>query len=807
MTRLPADVIRVVWSANMSLAKVELNVGPDEWKRRVEVADTEAKVLSEVMERVRAGKTRASVLREKYPGARVESLHRRLRRFEHGGRDGLIDRTVHAGPPLKLTPEVRGALRLLALQHPDLGTVALSQKLRETMQVDVKNTIVQVALKEMGLARARGRPKGKRTGDVQPAPAEHVEPLDLAGCALLEAVDQDLGAVKALTEAMGTLLEKLPAPQGPVEDDTAGRDERGRFMAEYNKPEPRREPEVGAKFESVGDQRASKDLPAMRVAQESAETRQKKNLALVLLPVVVRSVRWSALEHWRGELLGELVGFAYQASTLDKYLRGLKYAGVAEVSRESVASFWMKEDGEVKDAMTGAVLLYADVTTKPYWTHTWTKSTKVSRTGRVMPAVSTMTLHSGAGTPLLYRSWSGQVSLPKEIEAFLDKYERHAGEGTARRVVVMDRESHAVWLFKAFGEKRRFIVPLRSNVVGEAAEFEDMGEWGPYGEGPDEVRGGWLWLNDSKSRGERLRVRVVGRRRHRSEKVSWYATNVPAEEIGDADVVRLYFDRWPAQEHLYRLGNGAAGLEVLHGYGKKKVANVAVVDRLETLAGQERRWGEERTALEAQVVELERMVAELESACMDLDEGVKECRDELGEVLRGGDLEKLASAIFDKLTTMERWREEARGEVLRLRGLLTKAQVNATTKAEKLRRVAEEKATLEQRRKIFTVDVELDELMTAYKLTFMNLCRVLMNKYLGMAMELETLIEAVLTLPGERVVTPTQETVRIYRSPRDERTMKAVEQACERLTARGLVRGERRLRFEVVEKPPIRGSR
>lgn len=68
-------------------------------------------------------------------------------------------------------------------------------------------------------------------------------------------------------------------------------------------------------------------------------------------------------------------------------------------------------------------------------------------------------------------------------------------------------------------------------------------------------------------------------------------------------------------------------------------------------------------------------------------------------------------------------------------------------------------------------------------------------------METETLIAHVLTLPGQRVVTRTTQTIQIWRQPRERRPMDAVERACERLTAKGLVRDKHKLRFEVVDKP------
>ena len=123
----------------------------------------------------------------------------------------------------------------------------------------------------------------------------------------------------------------------------------------------------------------------------------------------------------------------------------------------------------------------------------------------------------------------------------------------------------------------------------------------------------------------------------------------------------------------------------------------------------------------------------------------------------------------------------------------------------KLERTQAEREKLARKTKIFTVDVVLDEIMLAYKLTFMNLAAVLMSRYLGVRLELDTLIRSVLTLPGERMRTKTTETIRIYRQPRDPTTMEAVERACERLTALGLSRGppekRRRLVFALVDPP------
>lgn len=780
-------------------------VGPETLADRIELAARDAEALDRVLELVREGSSRSAAIRSVLPDRPVESMLRRLREYEAGGRDALVSKR-YVVRQRKMTDEVRGALRALATADPTASAEMLAERVSKLFGTTYGTSTVQAALQELGLARPQGRPtwRGSPPAEAVDAETTEIEPLALAGAELLRAVDEECGAVAALTAAMDAHLAGLPAPTGPVEHDRDDRDELGRFLPSYNVPEPRTEPELGERFDSVELQRASKDLREMRVVAESAETRHRKNLALVLLPIVVRSARWSELDHWRGGQLEELVGFAYQASTLDKYVRELKYGACADALREAVAAFWIGLDGEAVDALTGAIAVYLDGVTKPLWTRHWTRSAPVSKNGRVMPANTTVLLHSGGGTPLVYRSFSGQVSLPSQVPQMLVAYEKHAGEGTVRRVAVIDREGHTVALFKELHPRWGFIVPLKTNVLGPNARFEEVGPWMPYGAGPDEVCDGFLWLNDNRPGEEALRIRVVGRRRHRTNKVAWFGTMEPAEEVPAGDVIRLYFDRWPAQEHVFRDGNGRVGLDVHHGYGKRKVDNVAVLDRIERLTGQVARCDVRIAKHEALAVEL-RAEAELLQQALDTSVPlIERDREAWDEAIQEGELTEELRQQHATLRIWEEWIRETRAKHAEVSLRLQRAEA-AIAKAKSSRaRCLEEMQRHEGRRQIFTVDVELDELMTAYKLTFMNLAKRLMRRYLGLSLELETLIEAVLTLAGERVRTATTETIRIYRQPRDKRVMNAVAQACERLTARGLMRGDRALVFEMVD-PPTRG--
>jgi len=708
----------------------------------------------------------------------------------------LVDHRAPMDHALKITDTVRGAIVALARTHPEASASRLCDLVHETSGVKVSHSRMREVLLELDLARPRGRPRCSKAAQEE---AVEVTSLALAGGEMLAAVDEHLGAVEHLTRAMADVLEHLPAPEGPVKDDRAGRDAQGRFTKEYNLEEPRENEDLGQKFRTVDERRKVKDLREMRLANSSFTSLFQKNRLLTFLPLGVETARWSSLSSWQGEHMGPLVGHAYMPSTLDKHARELKLAGVAESLREAAANFWMEQE---KSPDTGWLLAYIDASIHPVWTHHFTRCTKVSSNGRVMPGVSTVWLNSGAGTPLIFREYSGNASVPQHVTELLEDLERGLGEGMVSRLVVLDRESHATWLFKELVDKKwDFIVPLRKNVTLGKVEH---GDWVPYGETGDHACEGLLSLRDSRKGEAPLTVRVVGRRRHRTKKEAWYATMVKAEDLPAADLLDLYFARWPLQELVFRDGKGRVGLDVHHGYGKKKVSNVAVLTRREKLLASLER-------LEKRIEELleDGPRAKVESwavAEREFRAGLDELEADMSRLLEEGETpgSELAE-LYEGVRRLRRWVEEARE--VRLRAEEELRRLNATRSGLEERRASSQKelSELERRTTIYTVDTELDEIMTAFKLTFMNLCFRLMDDHLGKRMELDTLIRSVLTLPGERRRTRTVEKVCIYRQERDLETMALVQRACESLTAlelqRGPAEGQRRLVFEVVAHP------
>jgi len=724
----------------------------------------------------------------------------RLKRYERGGADALIDQRKPVRGRSKLTPAlvamVRGLVRGFGrpMYSPEV------QRELEALTGEVySEATVRRAMAQAGVSQPTGRPAGR----------VDVEPHPLAGAELLLACEAEVGAVRHLAEALHEAVQALPAPKGEVVDEREHRDGLGRFTAAYNRAQAasRSEAELGARFASVEQKRAHKDLRQMRLTQTSVETLERKLRALMALPMVTDSPRWAALRHWQGDHLAALVGIAYHPSTLDKFLREAKYAGGADVLMNAAAGFWLEATDLVDGPLEGMVVVYVDTAVKPVWTHHFTKCAKVTNRGRVMPAISTMYLHVGPGTPALFRSFSGTSSLPQQATALLAAYEEIAGPGTVERMVVMDREACAVGLMKELAQRGwEFVIPLKGSVTGPKAQFEEVGDWSAFPGTEDEMCSGYLRLNDSKDRANPLRVRVVARRRHRTGKVAWFATLASPETLSEADVLNAYFERWPLQEQRFRDGNGRVHLDAHHGCGKRKVDNVSVIGRRDLLKAQQERLDERLGRLRPELTEAEAWCGVLRQAIDETRPKIEEDRAAFDVAMAEGadDLE----ARHAELEVWRGWLDRRRDELQQVAGQV--AELHRKVTACEARRAAKqlERDNLAHQQRIFTVDLELDQLMTALRITFMNLCGLLMNRYLpGPSLQLDTLIRGVLTLPGERVRTSKTETIRLFRRGRDAALMERVEEACRRLTAKELQRDGRTLRFELVEPPVPQGRR
>jgi hypothetical protein len=761
------------------IALLRLHLPADTFAARMAKAEQEAVHLAEIQRRVSGGETVKVAVAAVTPEREYASVVRRLNQWRADGVMGLVDGRL---PPkqVALPVDIDVIIEATARAMPKARSPEIAAHLKAQHGLVVSETKIKDCLSKVGLSRPVGAPPIRRSAKAT-APAPTIEaptgvttaPCWAAGAALMSVLDAQVGASRDLATAIVDCAKALPAPVEPVEDHRADRDRRGRFLASYNRARPRRFAKVGSKFESVYLRWRHKDPATLRVRSVALKWTRLKVLALLFTPLVVERGKLPELQYGLDDRLGQLVGRPYRASTLEKATREWKLCGAADAMARAFLRHVIRTSPEPRDAATGAVVLYGDATVNPWWTAGHARCAKVSRRGKVMPAVTTITLNNGLGTPVRYTAASGQVYLPDVLPRLLDDYEDEAGPGAVRRVVVFDRECHAVAFFKQLGDRHTFIIALRSNVTGVNAKFRDVGAWVPIADGA-EVCDGFLTLRDRRAGEEDLEVRVVGFRRRPTQAVLWLATNAVHDVFAAADVVRLYLGRWPCQERQYRDSQGRIGFGRLHGYGKEEVAHVAVVSRLDHIDAT-------LTKLEPELARIEAAAAELRP---DHDAAVQAAQSATAaesaaltrlEVVGPEQMEEAVHAWRSVRVTASAARTLAARQAKKF-DALTRRKERAELQRSKLE---DERERLAANTTILTVDTELDEIMLGIKCMFIHLGQRLLREYLDLKLEMDSLIRRVLTLPGEMDLDDHGQTVavRIYRNPKDPVVTAAVERA------------------------------
>jgi hypothetical protein len=109
---------------------------------------------------------------------------------------------------------------------------------------------------------------------------------------------------------------------------------------------------------------------------------------------------------------------------------------------------------------------------------------------------------------------------------------------------------------------------------------------------------------------------------------------------------------------------------------------------------------------------------------------------------------------------------------------------------------------LDNKRTIRQLDVAQDQILTAAKLTALQLIAFVLRVYLlAIPMTPETFLSRVFCLRGRKEIEPEVERIVFYQNPRDPEVTAALEDACRRLSARKL-RRQGRLLLYCVEEPP-----
>lgn len=786
------------------LIRVKSRISEESWRRRVEQARDDEVEIRRIVDAEAKGLSLNRAIAKVLSANRRSWALRRIPAYKEHGLEALIDTRMPREP--KVSAACRHAVQAAREANPQLTVdEALEILRRQRIMPLPSGSTIKREFKRVKDRRQYARKKAARAGTT----ATEVIELPLAGGELLAAAEIETGGIAALTDEVvklgGQAIEDS-AGRKPA-TDRAGRSAKGQFTVQYNRARRRKHGEQVASYLRTAEEKAEGRVPSWpRFVHERPETIDAKLRMLVFCWMVAGSKGWDALRAPDVAGLESLTGFAYMPSTLAKFVSALAISGADQPLIEATARRW-HEVAEKHWGEPGAMAaLYIDNHAKEVWSSLFTQSGKVAHLNRVMPCITTTYAHTGAGTPMVLSVQSGSAPLAPRLVDLVEQAET-TFETEVERAVVIDAEGCTFDLLESFAKaKRVLITPLKASRVPSLELSYTRGSYyRPYRDN-DELRIAHATLVH-KASGRSLEIgALLVRRAHRDVDTVLLTTGLALDMEGH-ELADLYYRRWPVQENAFKEA-AALGLNEHRGNSSRIVANVAVVTELEKLESRAKRDAEALTDLVKQTASLELVVDEHTREQARAESALATRRRRMDDAVATG---KTAGKGFAQIA-LDHQQALVRAEMttklaIKSRAALEKHRARCTAIEQRADEIAARRRHIEPQRTIRQLDTTQDTILTATKLTAVQLISFAIREYLpSMLMTPQTFIQRVLSIHGRKQIDRDQELVVLYENPRDPIINEALRDACARLNKRALRREDRRLRF-VVEPAPMKRGR
>ncbi len=362
------------------------------------------------------------------------------------GKQGLRDKRQD-GNHRKLGQSEMAFIRGFIQGRDEVSPSEVGRAVAEEFGLVMHPSTMSRVLKKLGVVCVRRKREAVRK-----------ERVSCAGFELAAALAVHVGwpehTARCLREAIGCRGAE-PQPNG--RGDRSGRNAKGQFTRRYNQRATVRK----MRFASIELKRSKKDLHRMDIFQASDKTLERKALAALALPLVTSNGQMRHVNTARGNALAGFCGYNYKQSTLDQFLRELKYLGASEWLLGGQVRFWHEKWSQVESDLDLPFLCYyIDGNTKPVWSKLRVPKNKVTMWGRVMGCLEQVFVHDAFGRPIYFETYSGHGPMGVYTLALMDKVEQGlkdvAGAGQVSRVLVMDGASNSVETLRAFASQSRY---------------------------------------------------------------------------------------------------------------------------------------------------------------------------------------------------------------------------------------------------------------------------------------------------------------------------------------------------------------
>ena len=351
-------------------------------------------------------------------------------------------------------------------------------------------------------------------------------------------------------------------------------------------------------------------------------------------------------------------------------------------------------------------------------------------------------------------------------ELFDEEHQTRRRKSRCTRALIFDSAANAVQTLRAFSNsKYHYITILDTNQI-HPRKFKRLSPPQRYHHGEATLTDCAIELIDSKEPKYIYESRAV--------QVQWdngksccLVTSLPETLLAASEVIKAYFDRWPYCEKQFAMMNAAVCFFQIVGYGKKLLDDDKMLERMKQLQPELRRLHDELKEPLAQIADKEQQLQKLFAEERRVKENSK--------IKDGKRIQSQRNQ--EALATCQRQIGKIQREIKALEKPFQK-------KFNLLRQQRKEFARIQGKKEVYCVDVELDQLLTSFRLTLANLLAFLAKEILDeTAIEMNTLIQSILYLPGRIEHHPGRRKVYLKKNAKDPKFMIKIAKGLSKLNS------------------------
>nr|QNO48617.1 hypothetical protein LKGCFIDI_00019 [Methanosarcinales archaeon ANME-2c ERB4] len=676
----------------------------------------------------------------------LAQYYRYRRILQKCGEDGLRDARKD-GNYTKLTERIKDYVITVVKEKRSISSSQLQSKILNQFNVQISLSSLNNFRASVSLTRV-------------PAPTEeNYKRQKSGGGEILTSLSFFTHIIEVYTR---TIAEQVDAVrQSPlfeqnkdIEKDNPDIRLHGKFTREYNQLESVRE----NRFKSIDDKIADKDFSAMNIFGMSEKTISRYNLALLCLPLVTSNGRSSRVNRVKGNDLSFLCGYNYKDASLNKYIQELKYLKVSDRLIAATAKFWMDFWRNESDDETYFVCYYIDGNTKALWSSNRCYKGRVTMLGRVMNCLENVFIHDGKGHPLYFQTFQGHADLGKHALPMLTKLTELLDDPSAyiavKRILVMAGGGNGVKTLRAFKDSEEYYITILDDNQTKERKFKHIHEEIGYKYGNATLVDCKIELLDSKEPDYIYECRAVIVKWDTGRK-SVLITDIPRDLLDASEITKRYNDCWPMQEKQFRDAKSGVNIHRITGYGKK-------IENYDKMSEKHGELCKRITQLKA---ELEKPLSEIEAIEEQLTDVYRQERTlrEKSEIVDG-------QRVLSEVDAVELKNYETKiNKHLRQQRKIEKEHKDAF---KRLKTYLKEEKRIRDKDKVYRIDTELDQIMTCFKMSFINLCSLFLTRCMDHEkFELETLFESIFQLGGVALIAGEEKRIELETNPKEPELM------------------------------------